>query len=302
MNPLERGRGTAARQPRWSLALGLVLALGTAMSAATPGLAADPAPGMGAGDPTLVASGPFGRVAGVPAGTGDGPPDPGQLPVLDAWARGTTMVVRATDGTLSPWRAVALVEPVLDPTRTVELGEGDGEATIAFPDSGLFLVGVDGTIRPDGGAIEGSWWWRVAVPDRDLPEGETGPPPPAIVVASGDEAATLEQGSGCHLGTCGDIGRVSPPDLLPTIRTTPGAPLAVSLADGSAMVGWSVVATPVGGSDADGVLLGRTEGDPVTHGWVAAPDTGDWVIAISVTFDRERGRFDGYGRLIVGPG
>jgi hypothetical protein len=28
---------------------------------------------------------------------------------------------------------------------------------------------------------------------------------------------------------------------------------------------------------------------------------GDWVLAASVTFDRERGAFDGYARLVVGP-
>jgi hypothetical protein len=303
MNPLEGSRHTAARHARWSVPLGVALVLGSLAATVPPGLAADPGPTAGADGIGLVAQGAFGRAMGLAAGTADTPPDPGRLPVLDAWARGTSVVVRPTEGTLSPWRAVAIAEPALDPGNAVELGQGDGDATFRLATSGLLLVRVDGTVRPDGDALEGSWWWRIAVPDRDLPEEETGPPPPAIVVASGADVASLEQGSGCHLGTCGDIGRVSPPDLLPTVRTIPRAPLAVSLSDGSAMVAWSVSATPVEGSGSEGILLGQADGTPMTQAWVPAPGTGEWVIAVSVTFDRERGRFDGYGRLVVaGPG
>lgn len=301
MNPLARGRDIAARHPRWSVALGIALALGSVPASLTPGLAAEPGASPGAEVATLIAQGPFGRAAGLAGDTADAPPDPARLPVLDAWARGTSVVVRPSVGTLAPWRVVAVAEPALDPASAVELGQGDGEATFELSTSGLFLVRVDGIIRPDGGAVEGSWWWRIAVPDRDLPEDETGPPPPAIVLASGDDVASLEQGSGCHLGTCGDIGRVSPPDLLPTVRTITQAPLAISLSDGSAMVGWSISATPLDGGEADGILLGHAGDTQMTQGWVPAPGIGDWVIAVSVTFDRERGRFDGYGRLIVEP-
>ena len=163
------------------------------------------------------------------------------------------------------------------------------------------LIRVDGTIRPDGDALDGSWWWRVAVPDRVLPDEETGPPPPTLWLGSGDDVVELEQGSGCFLGTCGDIGRVSPPDLLPTVRTIPGAPLSITLADGSGVVRWSVSATPVGGGEADEVVLGQAPDVWTTQAWVTAPDPGEYVIAVSVTFDRERGSFDGYGRLIVEP-
>lgn len=302
MNPLESRRDTSARHPAWSVALGIALVLGTLAASAPPGLAADPDASPGTDSVALVAQGPFGRAEGVAGGTGGSPPDPARMPVLDAWARGTRVVLRPAEGTLSPWRVTALAEPALDPARAVELGQGDGEASFQLSASGLFLVRVEGIVRPDGDAVEGSWWWRIAVPDRDLPEEETGPPPPAIVVASGADVASLEQGSGCHLGTCGDIGRVSPPELLPTVHTIVQAPLAVSLSDGSAMVGWSVSATPVGGGDTDGILLGQGGGTPTTQAWVPAPGTGDWVLAVSVTFDRERGRFDGYGRLVVGPG
>jgi hypothetical protein len=109
----------------------------------------------------------------------------------------------------------------------------------------------------------------------------------------------LEQGSGCFLGTCGDIGRISPPDLLPAVTTIEHAPLSVTLEDGSGVVGWSVVVSPVGQGDAGELLLGQAQGTWTSSAWVEAPPRGDWLVATSVTFDRERGTFDGYGRLIV---
>lgn len=266
---------------------------------ATPGIAARPSPG--AETPTLVADGPFGRVAGVASATDTPAPDPDHVPVLDAWARGTTMVIRPTEGTLAPWTAVALAAPSFDPAAPVALGSGDGEAVLELGTTGLFLVRVAGTVRPDGTAIVGSWWWQVAVPDRDLPDEGSGPPPPAILLVSGAADAALEQGSGCYLGTCGDIGRVSPPDRLPTVRTIPGAPLSISLEDGSAMTRWWVSARRTDDAEADEVVLGQAEDTSTTRAWVVAPGAGEWVISVSVGFDRERGHFDGYGRLIVAP-
>jgi hypothetical protein len=288
-------RTPGVRRSAWLASVLGLLAVG---SSAAPSFGVEAGESPRPGVPTVVADGPFGRVAGVAAAT---MPDPADLPVLDAWAPATTMVLRPTHGILSPSRAVAFAEPALDPTTSVELGAGDGDATIELPTSGLFLIRVDGTIRPDGDALEGTWWWRVAVPDRTLPDEETGPPPPTLRLGSGDDVVELEQGSGCFLGTCGDIGRVSPPDLLPTIRSIPGAPLSLTLADGSGMDGWSVSVSPVEGDGTDGILLGEGPGSWSTTGWVPAPDMGDWVVAVSVTFDRERGHIDGYGRLRVGP-
>lgn len=299
MSHIQPGRHDAAAHPRRRAAVCIALMAGLAVLAATPGSAAEPSPG--ARHVTLVADGPFGRVEGR-ATTIDGPPpDTDGLPVLDAWARGTTMMVRPTDGSLAPWHAIALAAPGFDPATSVELGSGDGDATLELTASGLFLIRVDGTIRPDGGAVEGSWWWQVAVPDRDLPNEGSGPPPPAIRLASGAEDEALEQGSGCFLGTCGDIGRVSPPDQLPTVRTIPGAPLSVSLADASAMTRWWVSASPVGDDGTADILLGQADDTSTTRAWVVAPGPGEWVISVSVGLDRERGHFDGYGRLIVGP-
>lgn len=301
MTNTRAGRHRAARPSPRPMLVGAVWALSLAAPWATPATATDPGPIPGSEAPALVADGPFGRVEGLPGVPSGAVPDPDDLPVLDAWARGTTMIVRPTEGTLTPWKAVALVEPGLVPADAADLGTGDGDATIHLSAAGLFLIGVDGTIRPDGGALDGTWWWRVAVPNRDLPVDEVGPPPPAIRLGSGDHAEALEQGSGCFLGTCGDIGRVSPPDRLPTVRTIPGAPLSIALEDGSGITDWWVTASPVGSGGADGITLGQARDIWTTQAWVPAPSTGEWVITVSVTFDRERGNFDGYGRLVVGP-
>ena len=291
-----------ARRPRRTLVLGAVPAL--ALLLITPGLpstAADVDPTTEPAGPTLVADGSFGRVPGLVTTVNGAVPDPAELPVLDAWARPATLTVRPTDGTLSPWRAVAYPEPALDPGTAIDLGTGDGPAVIELERSGLFLASVEGTIRPDGGAVEGTWWWRIAVPDRARPTDDSGPPPPAILLASGDTSISLEQGSGCYVGTCGDIGRVSPPDQLPAIRAPLGAPLALTLADGSGVIRWDASVAFADGSDADAIVLGTAEDTWTSRAWVATPAEGDWVVSVSVTFDRERGYADAYGRLIVGP-
>jgi hypothetical protein len=294
------GRAIApAHPPSHTASLLVVLLALTTICGTGEALASTPDQSPGASTVTLVADGPFGRVEGAATSPGAAAPDPATLPVLDAWARGTSVTLRPTSGSLSPWRASALAEPALDPASTVDLGAGDGDAVIRLAETGLFLVRVDATIRPDGGALEGTWWWRIAVPDRGLPDGETGPPPPTIVLRAGAEVASLEQGSGCFLGTCGDIGGISPPELLPTIRTITAAPLSLSLSDASDMVRWSIEATRVGDTAGASTTLGQGEdlGEPVA--WVVAPPTGDWLVEVSVTYDRERGHGDGYGRLLV---
>jgi hypothetical protein len=264
---------------------------------AAPGMAADPSPPPDV--PTLFADGPFGRVAGHATGPGDPRPDPVELPVLDGWARGATLAFRPDDGTLSPWRLSVFPEPDVDVPTSYQLTDEDGDAEVSLQEPGLYLLRMDGTIRPDGGALEGTWWWRVAVPYRDFPPDEHGPPPPAIRLASGDRVVSLEQGSGCFLGTCGDIGRTSPPDLLPTVTTIEHAPLSVTLEDGSGVVGWSVVVSPVGEGDTTEYLLGQGSDTWTSAAWVEAPPSGDWLVTTTVTFDRDRGSFAGHGRLIV---
>lgn len=292
------GRHRAAHHP-WLSHLGAILAGGLALvvSASLPAIAAEPSPQPES--TALYAQGPFGRVEGHAADAGGPRPDLADLPVLDAWARGATVSFRPSEGTLSPWHLWVFPEPDIDTPTTYQLTDADGDASVSLQEPGLYLLRMDGTIRPDGDAIEGTWWWRIAVPYRDFPPDEDGPPPPAIRFASGESVISLEQGSGCFLGTCGDIGGISPPDLLPTLTTVEHAPLSVTLEDGSGVVGWSVVVSPIGTDDPLEVVLGQAREAWTSVAWVEAPSEGDWLVTTSVTFDRDRGSFDGYGRLIV---
>ena len=177
----------------------------------------------------LIASGPFGKVAGLELPTGAGSPDLGSLDILDAWGRGVAITFAPDAGVLSDWHVTATREP-LDGTRTAaSLPTILGRPIVRMPASGVFLIRFDGTVTQTGGVpgvTAGSWSWRIAVPDRDVPSnGDPYPPVPAIVLRSADHAIEMDQGSGCFVGTCGDIGATPPPGTLPTIRAMAGVPL-----------------------------------------------------------------------------
>jgi hypothetical protein len=249
------------------------------------------------------ASGAFGTAAGIASPT---MPDPATLPILGAWGRGTGMRFSASEGYVSNWDVVAFAEPALDAGSPLALGHGSESASVTMDATGLFLVRLDAMVAPNKGRpevglpVEGSWWWRIAVPDRELQQGAGGVPPPRIRLRSGDRVRSLDPGSGCWIGTCGDIGAIPPPQTLPTIRTLPRAPLTVTLSDGSGVTGWYIDATPVGGKESDAVDLGHADGvQSTTEVIVPAPAEGTWVISVFVTFDQRRGDFTGYGRLIL---
>jgi hypothetical protein len=255
----------------------------------------------------VMATGPFGSVAGIRLDPAAGAPAAEGLEALDAWARGASIVITARDGSLDGWRLSVIQEPVLPGAVPIDLGDGQGTATVRLPAAGLFLLRLDarigGPAAPGGPGADGSWLWRIAVPDRDLPGGgDPYPPVPAIMLVAADDAVALDPGSGCFVGTCGDIGATAPPRTLPTIRTRAGAPLSVHLADLSNITEWTAQATPIGGTDDQTVQLGSGLGG-TSPGWTtfAAPAAGRWVILVHVRFDRGRGSFDGYGRLILGP-
>ncbi len=293
------GRGVAAA---------LVLSTAVLAQAGT-GSATSPDVSPLAGDPMrVVASGPFGTVPGLSLGPEGVPPDPWALEALDAWGRNARISVSADGLSFDAWRASAFREPIMAGAEPDDLGSGVGHPVLHLPTTGLFLVRLDASLTdptaPGRTTVASSWVWRIAVPDRDVPDGgDPYPPAPSLLLTSADDRIELDQGSGCFVGTCGDIGATAPPRTLPTIRTRPGAPLVLRLGDGSGMVAWTAEATTIAGMGARTVSLGAGTGDgAMTQGTFAAPGEGGWVILVHVTFDRDRGSFDGYGRLILGSG
>ena len=296
---LPRRRGAAALV---TLLWVVALALASPGSAASPAVSPAPRPAA-----AVVASGPFGTVAGLPLAPGDAVPDPATLEALDAWGQGRTCL---HDRRRSVVRCLAGDHDAgadgcrRDVARARQLAWVDQSSIPRRPVSSSSASMPRSPIRPRQEArhTEGSWLWRVAVPDRDVPEGgDPYPPAPALLLASGDDEVALEAGSGCFVGTCGDIGATSPPRTLPTIRTRAGAPLLLRLGDGSGMDAWTASVTAIGGSDDQAMPLGASAGvAPVTRGTFAAPSEGRWMVVVHVRFDRDRGSFDGYGRLILG--
>ncbi len=296
-----------ARAVLTALLMALVVALPVAARSGAPQASSD--------DQTrsVVAHGPFGSVPGLALPAAADLPDPALLEALDAYGRGASISIAPVAGSLDRWHVTASPEaagdPAGHPAHSIELGSGDSadRATIRMPTSGLYLVRLDGVISdPAGGGAPdttGSWVWRIAVPDRDVPGGgDPYPPVPAIILASGDQSIALDPGSGCFVGTCGDIGATSPPRTLPTLHTIAATAMTVTLSDVSGISAWSADATPVGAADDQTILLGSGTAVPAARTLMfAAPPAGRWVILVHVRFDRDRGSADGYGRLILGP-
>ncbi|MCY7417440.1 MAG: hypothetical protein LH650_02910 [Chloroflexi bacterium] len=290
--------------PRWAASI-LVLAL--ACLPAFPGIAQSASPA--AGRHAVIASGPFGSVPGQAVLQDQPLPDPAGLEALDAYGRGASVTFAPATGSFESWQVTTLQEPILDAAAATELASGSSSdrAVVRLPTTGLFLVRLGATIvdpeSTGSTGTSGSWVWRIAVPDRDVPgDGDPYPPVPAIVLTSGDQSVVLDQGSGCFVGTCGDIGATAPPRTLPTIRTVPGTPLTVRLTDASGMVGWTVDATPVDSAEGDTLSLYTATSQPAVDSLTfVAPTEGRWVILVRVVFERDRGSFDGYGRLVLTP-
>jgi len=263
------------------------------------------------GEPAVVvARGPFGSVVGLPLPDGASLPDAASLEALDGYGRGARVIIAPAVEAFERWRVTAIREPSLDPVTAQELGAGESDtsAGVRLPSSGLFLVRLDATLVDPGSATDpgttGAWAWRIGVPDRDVPTGgDPYPPMPAIQLISADRSVDLDPGSGCFIGTCGDIGATSPPQTLPTIRTIPGTALSVRLSDGSGIDAWRVDATPVGAAEDATIPLGTGVPAQAAHTVTfAAPSQGRWVILVHIRFDRDRGAADGYARLILAPG
>lgn len=292
---------------RWVLGMLAILAGSVAMP-----VAHAQSPGMDQPeDRGVVGRGPFGTVPGLPVPVGAALPDPASLDPLDAYGRGATLEFLPSSGLFDTWQVTAFREPIPGGGPGIDLGSGNGRARVLLPDTGSFLVRLEATpdtVIPDPDTATappaGAWLWRIAVPDRAVPtDGDAYPPAPRMLLDAGDHRIRLDQGSGCYVGTCGDIGAVPPAPTLPTLRVTAGAPLLLRLTDGSAVTAWDAVAAPADHRDADGVPIGSGQRPDGTHQIaVVAPAAGHWVLTVHVVFDRKRGSFDGYARIITSAG
>ena len=262
--------------------------------------------------PSVSLAGPFGRFDGVVTDLDHPPSAQTALRPLDAYGRGARLVAAARDPRLAfaDWVLTAVPEPDLAPGQRVELGRSGGGpsqlAAVDAPGTGVWLVRLDATL----GAIDapfappqatGSWLWLVVVPDRDVPgDDEPYPPLPAFLLSTTTSTIELEPGSGCFVDTCGDIGAPPPDGSLPVLHAPPGAPLRLSLGDGSGLVRWTVEARPAGDEAGPSIVLARDDaGISRSSAIFAAPGTGDWVLEVHLAFDLERGAFGAYGRLAV---
>ena len=98
----------------------------------------------------------------------------------------------------------------------------------------------------------------------------------------------------------GDIAFLPPDGDLPRIDVERGAPVMLSLGDGSGLAGWIVSARSVGGSDEEFELLAQDAlGVSRPVALVGSPGRGRWVLEATVTFDLERGSYDAYARVRV---
>jgi hypothetical protein len=256
-----------------------------ATSPATPAPSARPA--AGSSRPLIWLRGPFGRVLG---GTPDSPAvsEPGGRP-LDAYVRGMPMLLEAR-----PPEALSRVEVT---ARTEGDRSGDESLPLfgpAFegprkPGERLLIVSVRGA---DGSLSEHAW--RLLVPDREAPEdGIFDIPAPSIVVSSASGSVTAEQGQGCYVYLCVEVGRPAPDAFLPVLFAGVGETLSLETGDGSGMVAWDGWLRPMGGGEGEAMQArgAATEAPAAVASLdgLAPPSAGEWVLELMVTFDRERG-------------
>jgi hypothetical protein len=266
-----------------------------------------------AGLPAVSLSGPFGRLDGLPIAAASPLPDPAWLRTLDGYGRGASMRIAPRDADLLfyDWHLSAVPEPLADVAQAVDLGGGVASgvelASVRGPATGVWLVRLDASLVQREVSFEdifaaGSWVWRVSVPDRDAPDNsdEPYPPVPQVLLSAGSNVIPMELGSGCYVGTCGDIAFLPPDGDLPRIDVERGAPVMLSLGDGSGLAGWIVSARSVGGSDEEFELLAQDAlGVSRPVALVGSPGRGRWVLEATVTFDLERGSYDAYARVRV---
>jgi len=273
----------------------VVAALGAATTLPTAAAAADPTPPEGA-----MLSGPTGVRAGVPLGDPAAPADAATIPPFDTFGRDPVLSVftRADEGWAS-WRIEAV--PAADIAASpVSLATGVAEVPLesidlAAPAPGDWLLTA--VLVAGAGGTSGTWAWHLVIPDRSLPAAM---PAPDLVLFGGGETVVTERGSGCYLGTCGDIGQVPPAETLPLVRLDrPDEPVALTLSDGSSIASVHVTATLLGVDEAAPVTVLSVDRLATSVVLVPSPGAGRWLLDVTVQFSDGRGDQTGYARVSV---
>lgn len=254
---------------------------------ATPGEGVGASSPPGADAPTAWLKGPFGR---VPGGTESAPAgaDP-DARALDAWVLQAPLELQFAEGRV-PTSLVVTATPLDGASATVTLS--DGATTFVGPDrAGHYLVVAD---VASGSGAAAPQAWLVTVPDRAPPaDGVLDIPAPDIIVSSDSGMVTGWPGTGCYAYLCVEVGTTPPPATLQSLAVDVGETLRLSLADGSAMSAWRGSLTPDDGGNgptltAGGVAIEGPEARIDLTG-LEVPESGRWLLALEVEFDRERG-------------
>jgi hypothetical protein len=255
--------------------------------------------------PAVSLFGPFGRLDGSSGPAAASWPDGTTLLPLHAHGRGARLVAQPRDLDLAflDWRLTA--RPALDDrAAVVELGRGPvsggdtAYAVVDAPATGSWLLRLDATLD---GTPAASWFWRLDVPDAEVPPpGEPFPPVPGIHLSSGDTGLDMTLGSGCFIGTCADLGVRPPVEGLPVLHVgAAAAPLTLSLGDGSGLSAWHLSVEPTAGGAAAPLADGAAAGPGQALIAFDGPASGRWLLEADLAFDLERGSYLAYAVLDV---
>lgn len=238
--------------------------------------------------PLVRLSGPFGTVAGTDPETPAAAPPDGAA--LDLWMRAAPLRLEVAVAPVELLDVVVVSRPVA--AGVLEEALSDGDLAFAGPATSGTSV-IVATVRTGlHGSSEHAW--LAHVPDREGSlEALLEIPGPAVLLASRTATVRGEPGDGCYLYLCSTAGHPPPPASLPGLAVEVGETPILRLDDGSAVVGWQGLLTPLGEAprrhvEARGTFAGAPEAEPRLTG-LEPPGPGEWLLHLRVEFDRERG-------------
>jgi len=268
-----------------SLVLSLAVPFG-----GTAAMGAEPSASSGteATAPHVWLNGPFGTVLGAdpaaPAGAA-----PAGAP-LDTWIRGAPLLL-GTELASGDALDVSVVSTPLDGHgRPEQLSVGDTE--FSGPDTTGLNV-ITATVRTDPyGTSEHAW--LVVVPDRESDPGLLFDiPGPRVRLLSDAGSVDGEQGHGCYVYMCREVGYRPPETALDALPMGAGETPSIEIDDGSAMVGWKGTLEPLHDTLIEPILAEETFADAprVTTKLTGREPTvaGEWLLERLVEYDRDGG-------------